>query len=407
MKRGLTSLVVSAGLLVFAGTSQAAVSEEMVKQLLERIETQDKRIAELEKAARPAPAAAATPVAAAKPSASTWAEKVSLQGDFRYRYENIDQELTADERNRQRIRGRAAITAKPQEGLEVGFGLATSESGDPVSSNQTIGSGGSRKDIFVDLAYFTWAPVEGLSLTGGKFKNSLYRPGKHALLWDGDWNPEGVGAAYTRGPVFVNAVATWLDSDSNADEALLWGGQLGASTRLGEVVKLTGGLGYFEANTAGKGTFFGSDTAFADNAFDPLTNLYLLDYEVLEAFAELGFTAGDLPINVFADFVQNGDADEFDTGWAAGLVVGAAKAKGTWEASYAYQELEADAVFGLLTDSDFGGGGTDNKGHVFRGTYAVGDKWNLAFSYFLNKIEQNTGTEQDYDRLQLDLNVKY
>ncbi len=112
-------------------------------------------------------------------------------------------------------------------------------------------------------------------------------------------------------------------------------------------------------------------------------------------------------MSVFADYVNNSDADEFDTGWAAGLLVGGAKAKGTWEASYAYQDLEADAVLASLTDSDFGGGGTDNSGHVLRGAYALGDRWNLAFSYFINTIDENAGNEQDYDRLQLDMNFKY
>jgi hypothetical protein len=81
--------------------------------------------------------------------------------------------------------------------------------------------------------------------------------------------------------------------------------------------------------------------------------------------------------------------------------------KGAWQASYAYQKLEADAVFGALTDSDFGGGGTDNQGYVLRGAYAVTDRVNLAFSYFINTIDVDVGTEQYYDRLQLDLNFAY
>ena len=83
------------------------------------------------------------------------------------------------------------------------------------------------------------------------------------------------------------------------------------------------------------------------------------------------------------------------------------KAKGSWEASYTYQDLERDAVFGLWTDSDFGGGGTDTSGHVFRGAYALSDKTNVAFAYFMNQIGENAGNELDYDRLQLDLNFKY
>jgi len=395
---------------VTAPAALAAVTEEQVQQLLERIEAQDKRIAELEKAAqKPAAAPAGTAVAAAPsaPAPASWADKITIQGDLRYRYENIDAETSSSDRNRQRIRARAGIVAKPQDGLEVGVALATGENNDPVSSNQTLGSGGSRKDVYFDLAYFNWAAMPGINVIGGKFKNFLYRPGKHALLWDSDWNPEGLGITYSNGPFFGSVIGTWLESDSNSTEEFTYGAQLGASAPLSDNVKLTGGVGYFSFNTAGKGTFYGSDTNFYDNSFDPITNQYLFDYQELEAFAELAFKLGGLPAAIFADYVKNTDADEYDTGWATGLSVGTAKAKGTWEASYTYQELDPDAVFGLLTDSDFGGGGTDNKGHVLRGAYAVSDKWNLAFSYFINTIDENTGTEQDYDRLQLDMNFKY
>ncbi len=418
MKRAAYTLALAlfGGLTLNAPAAIGAVTDEQVQKLIERIEAQDRRIAELEKAAQkpaaaPAPtaavAAAPSPATPAKPAPSAWAEKVAIQGDLRYRYENIDQEDADSDRNRQRIRARAAIVAKPQDNLELGFGLSTSQDGDPISSNQTIGNGGSRKDVYIDLAYFNWAALDGLNVTGGKFKNFLFRPGKHALLWDSDWNPEGFGATYANGPFFGNVMGTWLESDSNSTEEFTFGLQGGVAVPVREDVRLTAGVGYFDFGTAGKGTFFGGDTAFGGNSFDPLTNQYLFDYQLLELFADVGFKLAGLPMSVFADYVNNSDADEFDTGWAAGLLVGGAKAKGTWEASYAYQDLEADAVFAALTDSDFGGGGTDNSGHVLRGAYALSDKWNVAFSYFINTIDENAGDGQDYNRLQLDMNFRY
>ena len=67
------------------------------------------------------------------------------------------------------------------------------------------------------------------------------------------------------------------------------------------------------------------------------------------------------------------------------------------------EELEADAVLGL-TDSDFGGGGTNADGFILKGTYAFHKKWNAKFTYFDNEIGLNTGNPKDYGRLQLDLN---
>jgi hypothetical protein len=402
-----TTLALGIALAMAGGTAAAATTDELIRQLQDRIEAQDQRIAELEakQSKAPAPVAATPPSAAPAPAA--WADKVALTGDFRYRYENIDQEGST-ERNRQRVRARVAVVAKPQAGVEVGFGLATAQDKDPVSSNQTLGGGGGRKDIYLDLAYFNWTAAEGLNVMGGKFKNNMYRPGKHALIWDADFNPEGFGITYVNGPLFANAISTWLETDSAGTEAVAVGGQVGGVVTVAEGSKLTAGVGYVGINTAGKGAFFAVNGTprFARNTVDG-NNRYVNDYRELEAFAELGFKVLDLPGSVFVDFVKNTDAENFDTGWAAGAQLGAAKTKGSWEVSYTWQDLEKDAVFGLWTDSDFGNGGTDTTGHVFRGAYALSDRTNVALAYFMTEFGDNAGTAVDYDRLQLDLNFKY
>jgi len=419
MKRALFALGLAIGLAV--PPAEAAVSEEQYQQLLQRLEAQDRRIAELEaaqkqQAAAPAPtpagavAGAAVPAApvAVAPAPASWTDKVAINGNFRYRYEDIDQE-GSPAFNRQRIKAQAAIVAKPIEKLEVGMGITTSTNGDPTSTNITLGNGGSQKELDLNLAYFNWNALEGLNLLGGKFQNVLYRPAKYALLWDSDWNPEGFGATYKYDMFFANVLGTWLQSQTNASsgQEFTIGGQLGVNTMLGEVGKLTAGVGYYTFNTEGKGTFFGSTTNFQGNSFDPLTNTYLYDYNELELFGEFVFDVLGQPTTLFANYVNNADADDFDTGWVVGLAVGNAKVKNGWELSYAYQDLEADAVLALLTDSDFGGGGTDNKGSVIRGIYGLSDKTNVAATYFINTIDENVGDKADYNRLQLDLNFKY
>jgi hypothetical protein len=421
-------ITVAATLALASPAAFAAVSDAEFKALKDQLATLTQRLAELEQtnrqtqqvatqsqqaaqAASQQAAQVADTVAASKAAApkATWPEKLAWQGDFRLRYENIDQQNKDDDRNRDRVRARAGLVAKPQDGLEVGLGLATAQDGDPVSTNQTLGGGGSRKDIYMDLAYVNWTAAEGLNLIGGKFKNNVYRPGKHGLLWDGDLNPEGAGLNYVNGPFFANLLGTWLESDSDSTEARGLGGQLGVNLAVADGVKLTAGAGFFNFNTAGKSAFYvvpGKSAKFFGNSVDA-ANLYVYDYEEIEGFAELAFSLLGQPVSVFVDYVTNSDADDYDTGWAAGFQLGQAKAKGTWDISYAYQDLERDAVFGLWTDSDFGGGGTDTTGHVFRGTYALTDRTGLALAYFLNEIGENAGNETDYDRLQLDLNFKY
>lgn len=404
------------GLALSSPAALGAVTEDMIRELKDQIAVLNQRIAELEKAAE-APAGAAAPAqAAASPAApgavptaprpaAAWTDTLALKGDLRYRYDNVDAE-DADDRNRQRIRARLGLVAKPQDGLEVGLGLSTSSGGDPVSGNQTLGGGGSRKDIYLDLAYFNWAAAEGLNVMGGKFQNPLHRPGRHGLLWDSDWNPEGFGAAWSGGPFFANLIGTWLESDSNATEEFSWGGQAGVALPVADGIKLKAGAGYYQFDTAGKGSFFGDDDDFFGNS--NAGNLYLHDYRLVEAFAELGFGVAGLPASLFVDWVRNSDADEFDTGFAAGLTLGEAKKQGQWEAGYIYQDLEADAVLGLLTDSDFAGGGTDNQGHILRAGYALSDKVNLALAYFISEVDENaTGDGSDLDRLLLDLSFKY
>lgn len=344
--------------------------------------------------------------------AASWTDTISWKGDFRYRYENID-EQGKDDRDRNRIRARTHLSAKLPDDVLVGLGLATGGD-DPVSTNQTLGGGGSTKDVRLDLAYANWGgAAEGLNIIGGKFKNVWYRPQKNGLMWDGDYNPEGLALTYKKDWFYANAAGSWLESDTkNDNEEYAWGVQAGFKGNVAGA-KVMAGAGYYELDAAGKGPFFGDDDDFFGNSFvcsdpdDDSTCVYLNDYHIVQVFADVSFNIADMPAAVFADYVQNQDADDYDTGWAAGVKLGSAKSAGSWQASYTYQDLEADAVLGLLTDSDFGGGGTDGEGHIIKGAYAINKKWSLGFTYFINEVDGDLGNKHDYDRVMLDTKFKY
>ncbi|MBL4773536.1 MAG: putative porin, partial [Alcanivoracaceae bacterium] len=74
---------------------------------------------------------------------------------------------------------------------------------------------------------------------------------------------------------------------------------------------------------------------------------------------------------------------------------------------YAYLDIEADAVYGLFNDSDFGGGNTDSKGHLLRAGYGLKKNTSLALTYIDSEVDQSKTTQTDYDRLQLDFIVKF
>jgi len=335
-----------------------------------------------------------------------WTSRIKWKGDFRYRYENFDVE-GKDDRNRSRIRARAGLEARISDDMKVGLGMA-SGGDDPVSTNQTLGGGGSTKGLQLDLAYFQYTGWNNFEVVGGKFKNLLHRAGKNGLLWDGDWNPEGTGIRYDNGTFFASGLGTWLESDSrNFNDEFSYGVQAGVKMPLGDNMKFTAGVGYFKFDAAGKGSFYGDDDDFFGNSFNPVTNTYIYDYHEIEAFAELSFDLAGQPVTIFGDYVVNTDADEDDSAYALGFTYGKASGPGTWDFGLVYQELEADAVFGLLTDSDFGGGGTNADGFIVKGKYAFHKKWSANLTYFINETDINTNNPQDFNRLQMDLSFKY
>ena len=347
----------------------------------------------------------------ARRGSASWTETIKLKGDFRYRYENID-EQGKDDRDRNRIRARAHLVAQLPDDVKVGLGVA-SGGDDPVSTNQTLGGGGSTKDLRLDLAYANWQALEGLNIVGGKFKNIWYRPAKNGLIFDGDFNPEGVGVVYTKDWFFANLGGTWLESDTkSSNDSYSWGGQVGFKGNIAGAKVIAGG-GYYNFDTEGNKSFFGDSDDFYGNSFDCTdpdnldSCVYSIDYNIIQAFAEVSMNIADMPVSVFADYVVNDDADDNDTGYAMGVKIGKTKAARSWQLAYTYQDLEADAVLGLLTDSDFGGGGTDAKGHVFKGAYAVNKQWVVGFTYFLNEVDENIDNQHDYDRLMIDTQFKY
>jgi hypothetical protein len=336
---------------------------------------------------------------------SSWTDTIRWKGDFRYRYEAFNIEGKPN-RDRNRVRARAALIADITPTIEVGLGLA-SGGDDPVSSNQTLGGGGSTKDLRMDLAYFDWSGLKDTHVYGGKFNNFIYKSGKNALLWDGDWRPEGTGIKWDNGKFFANALGTWIESDSNSGQSFAYLTQAGVKLPLGDLLKLTTGVGYHVFDTKGSGSFYGDDDDFFGNSFDPITMTYLYDYEELEFFADLDFEMFGHPAQLFGNYVQNQAADDNDTAYAFGFKYGSAKNKGEWQFGYVYQKLEADSVLGLLTDSDFGGGGTDAKGSIIKGSYALAKNFNADFTYFINDVGLKSGDPIDFKRLQLDLSFKY
>ena len=271
------TLLLGLSVLAFSSPAIAQVSEDDIQALRTQIEQLNRRLDQLEqqnqqmsRALQEARAGDLTGSLAAagdeavldekidqavaeqvdeRMAAVSWAERIRWKGDFRYRYENIEEE-GRDGRNRSRIRARAALVADVTPTVEVGLGLATGGN-DPVSANVTLGGGGSKKEINLDLAYFNWSGLANTNVLGGKFSNYLVKPQKTALLWDGDWRPEGLGLIWDNGTFFAQGLGTWLEGDSRKGTEFGWVAQAGMKLKLGATGKLMFGGGYSEFNIAG------------------------------------------------------------------------------------------------------------------------------------------------------------
>jgi hypothetical protein len=341
-----------------------------------------------------------TPVVAEEES---WTDRIKLKGDLRLRYESIDEE---DGRNldRMRLRARFGLDAEIQDGLKIVFQLATG--GDnPISSNQTLDGSFSTKDIGVDLAYVDWRVNDVVTVNAGKMKNPIFRAAKAPLIWDGDLNPEGIAAKFSSEIFFATAAAFLVDERSDEVDSLLYAAQAGVKVDLGDFGKLTAGIGYFGyTNTVGQERFYNARPR--GNSVDANGN-HLYKYKNIEVFGELDTDVNDWALKLYTQYTQNGEVSVQDTAYSFGAVLGSVKKKGDMEFIWLYQDIEADALISAFSDSDFGGGGTDSKGHIFRAKYGLYEKIALGGTFFLNEVDRFQGTEHDYNRVQIDLEFKF
>ena len=85
---------------------------------------------------------------------------------------------------------------------------------------------------------------------------------------------------------------------------------------------------------------------------------------------------------------------------------------GPGNSARAYRVIEKDALFAQLIDSDFAGGVSDTEGWVFRAAYAPVAELDAQRDVLPEQanmdVPNSVGqTDVDYDRLQLDFNVKF
>jgi hypothetical protein len=175
---------------------------------------------------------------------------------------------TDQNRNQVRLRARLGMDADLTNGLAAGLRIATGESNSPVSTNQTLGAGGSnfsKYSIWLDRAFLKYQlPTQDVVAQVGRFDNPFWSPTD--LVWyrelgfDGvavqakqevlpDITVFGVAGAF---PIFntdFNAGINNVSSESAkfpSHDKWLYGAQGGFAMRFDPVSEFRFGLAYYD-----------------------------------------------------------------------------------------------------------------------------------------------------------------
>jgi hypothetical protein len=385
-----------------------------------------------------------------------WLNRFRVYGDMRLRYEGqfFDKNNgdfvqpsnptslmnSKTDRNMMRIRARLGFLAKVTDGVDATIALATGNTTNPVSTNQTLGDSLNKKSITLDQANLRWKPMESLVLWGGRFPNPWFSTD---LVWDRDINFDGIAVQYQprlndSWGLFLTAGAFPLQEvEFSAHDKWIFGVQGGFGYTYSDKLSARFGVAYYHfTNTVGVVNDPAVPNATDWSApgyqqkgntlmdIDPSTAIktaYASEFRELNVTASLDLGYWD-PVHILleADYVNNlgfnkGDVDartgsnvkKETEGYRFGVSVGypVIKEFGDWKASLVYKYLEADAVMDAFADSDFHLGGTNAKGWVIGADFGLTKNvWISPRWYSTNEI---SGPKYSIDIFQLDLNGKF
>ena len=368
-----------AGLSVSASASFAQTSD--VDALRTQLESVSARLAELE--------------ATADSTESSWTDKITIKGDLRYRYEHKEKDGSIN-KDRNRIRARIGAYADVNDEVKVSIRIASGDSENPTSTNETLDGYSKNKTLWLDLAYLTYSPaaVEGLSASMGKMKQPWVQVSD--LMFDSDVNPDGISAAYKAGSdalTFSSVVGYHIMNERTSDDVTLLSGQLAVIADLSDDISFTAGVGGFVYDNI-------KDTAavsLGNNSDDGAGN-YRYDYEIVDGIAKLDINKGSLPLKVYGEYLSNvaNGVSESDS-WLVGIGTKYKK----FGFDYTFRETGSDAVLDYLDDGDFGGAG--GKGHKVKASYKIAKNFSVGATYFRIEEEDHTNV----DLAQIDLAVKF
>ena len=400
-----------------------------------------------------------------------WVDRFTFFGDFRFRYQdnilspnnapavdvngtNLGDGLqllnTTQNFDYFRYQLRLGTNVRVADTVLVGASLASGNTGNPVSLNQTLGTGLNKNTVVLDQAYLRFDPARWVTLWGGRFPSPFYSTD---LVWYDQLNFDGM-AATVRAPFSARSQG-WLTlgafpiANTDCTDAVqvncgynkwLYGGQGVFQTALRGGHSLTAGLAYyywykyqgqfnsptvnpedptFVPRFAQKGnTYFNIVTSGGNPLLGLAPQYHELD---LNASLDLGYwdpvrtvLTGDIVKNLGYNqqqiYQQTGglvNQPARTLGWYVRLLVGKPLIEGwgDWQGWAGYKYVQRDSVVDGYNDPDFHFGGTDAQG------YLIGLSVGIAKNTFarLRWLSANAidGPPFAWDVLQLDVGARF
>lgn len=423
-----------------------------------------------------------------------WVQRIRVSGDFRARYQNEDvpnsvirsgylvegnfhqfpdvaainkaggvlsQNIpylnSIHDRSRANYRARLKFEAEINDYVGVGVRIASGDDTSPVSTNSSFGEHFYKDALWLDQAYVTVKPIDGLEVVAGRMPNPFWSTD---LVWDADINPEGIAASYRYdyneafNPFGTAAVLPLQErrrseiSGGGYKDSYVYAAQLGAEGRFAEDFRYKAALGYYEFTNLQSEKDIPSTSAEVVNrgGTDWTAPKYLSKgnsifnvrndgertmlaglasrYELVTLTGKLTYGTGPRQYSLTAEVVKNQGMDKAeiaarqtlsidsidpdDTGWQLRFDAGAPviNERGLWRVAAAYKRVGSDAVLDIFTDSDFGLGGTGIEGYILEGEYGVYKNTSVGVNW-LSSDTIAPRAPYSVDVLQLNLNVRF
>jgi hypothetical protein len=361
----------------------------------------------------------------AKTGMPDWVTSYKISGDFRGRVEqfaSLDNNNNFANRLRFRYRLRFGITANLLDNFEVGFRLGSGDAvsgstapgqGNPLSQNTTMNNNWSDKGIYIDAAYAKWNAINSgdwtLAATIGKMDNPFSFTW---MVFDPDLTPEGaaITSSHTindQHSIAFTGGAFILDEESGSvQDPALFASQLTWNAKWTDKWSTAIGGGALlitspsQLSTANVPNINQGNTRNAAGLLLYNYNPLIADASATYLLDSFPLYTGAFPIKVGGEFMDNPAVSQNNLGYWIGATLGKSGTKHTWDLSYRYEWLEADAWYDQLVDDDNGAyyqtapvsgnkgwdGGTNMKGHLVRFNYSITDAMTFSVTCYVNQL---------------------